>query len=112
MLLAGAALAEAGLPSMAEVAIQPLTEGGALGLAEGFAAVRSNAQLKLAAAMFAAKNLARGALNVLVVVVPLDLLGLRPSAVGWLSAMIGARGARRVRGRPRRRRRTAARSLQ
>jgi len=36
--------------------------------------------------------LARGSLNVLVVVIPLELLGLSPSAVGWLSAMIGIGG--------------------
>jgi hypothetical protein len=63
-----------------------------LGLADGLAAVRSSTQLQLAAAMFAAKNLARGALNVLVVVVPLELLGLQNSAVGWLTAAIGAGG--------------------
>ena len=92
LLFAGAAAAGAGLPSTTAISIRPQATRGALGLAEGFAAVRSSAQLKLAAAMFAAKNLARGSLNVLVVVVPLDLLGLHASAVGWLSSAIGAGG--------------------
>jgi predicted MFS family arabinose efflux permease len=91
-LLASVVVLEAFLPSTTGVAIQPQSERGLLGLSEGWAAVRANAQLKLAAAMFAAKNLARGALNVLVVVIPLELLGLAPSAVGWLSAMIGVGG--------------------
>ena len=92
VLLSAVVVIEAFLPSTSGVAIEPRAERGLLGLSEGFAAVRANAQLKLAAAMFAAKNLARGALNVLVVVIPLELLGLTPSAVGWLSAMIGVGG--------------------
>jgi predicted MFS family arabinose efflux permease len=87
-----AALAEARLPNTARVAIRSQTPRRTLGLAEGLRAVRASAQLKLAAAMFAAKNLARGALNVLVVVVPLQLLGLHASAVGWLTASIGIGG--------------------
>jgi hypothetical protein len=90
--LVAVAVVEAGLPSTANVAIEPRAARGLLGLREGFAAVRASPQLKLAAAMFGAKNLARGALNVLVVVIPLQLLDLAPSAVGWLSAMIGVGG--------------------
>jgi len=90
--LVAVTVVEAGLPSTSNVSIQPRPQRGLLGLREGFAAVRASPQLKLAAAMFGAKNLARGALNVLVVVIPLELLGLSASAVGWLSAMIGVGG--------------------
>jgi MFS family permease len=92
LVLAGVVIVELGLPSTSDVAIRPPSARRALGLAEGFRAVRLNAQLKLVAAMFVVKNLARGAVNVLVVVVPLQLLGLEPAAVGWLSAMIGVGG--------------------
>ncbi len=91
-LLLSAVVADAGLPGTADVAIRPRQSRPSRGLLEGLAAVRSSAQLKLAAGMFAAKNLARGALNVLVVVVPLQLLGLHASAVGWLGATIGVGG--------------------
>ena len=87
-----AGLAETKLPSTAGVAIRPQTAARVRGLAEAVTAVRASVQLKLAASMFAAKNLARGALNVLVVVIPLQLLGLHASAVGWLSATIGVGG--------------------
>ncbi len=92
LLFLGAAVSEAGLPSTVALSIRPWASRRALGLTEGLAAVRSSAQLKLAAAMFTAKNLARGALNVLVVVVPLELLRLQESAVGWLTAAIGVGG--------------------
>jgi MFS family permease len=86
-------LAEARLPSTAGIAIRlPGSSRSTMGFRDGLNAVRANSQLKLAAAMFAAKNLARGALNVLVVVVPLQLLGLHASAVGLLTAAIGIGG--------------------
>jgi predicted MFS family arabinose efflux permease len=86
-------VAEARLPSTSGIAIRlPQSAQPKLGFREGLNAVRANSQLKLAAAMFAAKNLARGALNVLVVVIPLQLLGLHASAVGLLTAAIGIGG--------------------
>jgi predicted MFS family arabinose efflux permease len=86
-------LAEARLPSTAGIAIRlPQSAQATTGFRHGLDAVRANSQLKLAAAMFAAKNLARGALTVLVVVVPLQLLGLHASAVGLLTAAIGIGG--------------------
>ena len=86
-------LAESRLPSTSGISIRlPQSSPRRMGLLDGLNAVRTNTQLKLAAAMFAAKNLARGALNVLVVVVPLQLLGLHASAVGLLTAAIGAGG--------------------
>ncbi len=86
-------LAESRLPSTSGISIQlPQSSRRTMGLVDGLNAVRANTQLKLAAAMFAAKNLARGALNVLVVVVPLQLLDLHASAVGLLTAAIGVGG--------------------
>jgi len=86
-------LAEARLPSTSGLSIRlPQSARPSSGFRDGLDAVRANSQLKLAAAMFAAKNLARGALNVLVVVVPLQLLGLHASAVGLLTAAIGIGG--------------------
>lgn len=43
-------------------------------------------------ALFAAKNLGRGGLNVLLVVVPLTFLSLGGSGVGWLTAAVGGGG--------------------
>src|SRR5579871_5850674 len=86
-------LAEARLPSTSGLSIRlPQSARPSSGFRDGLDAVRANSQLKLAAAMFAAKNLARGALNVLVVVVPLQLLHLHASSVGLLTAAIGIGG--------------------
>jgi MFS family permease len=46
----------------------------------------------LIAGLFAAKNLGRGALNVLIVLVPLELLDLGSAGVGWLTAVAGTGG--------------------
>src|SRR5262249_58616386 len=61
-------------------------------LSRGFRTVRSERELRLVAGLFAAKNLARGALNVLIVLVPLRLLDLGSAGVGWLTAVAGAGG--------------------
>ena len=61
-------------------------------LARGFHAVRLDRELRLVAELFAAKNLGRGALNVLIVVVPLAVLDIGSSGVGWLTAVLGAGG--------------------
>ena len=58
-------------------------------LERGLQAVRSDPELRLVAELFAAKNLGRGALTVLIVVVPLGLLDLGNAAVGWLTAVLG-----------------------
>jgi hypothetical protein len=88
-----AALAEWRLPSTAGIAVQPLpSEQPLRALAAGIRAVRSDAQLTVATALFCAKNVGRGAMLVLVVVVPLELLGLGRSGVGWMTALIGFGG--------------------
>jgi MFS family permease len=94
---AGAALAEARLPDTSDIAHRPaerqrVTEEALRVLARGFRAVRSDPELRLVTELFAAKNLGRGALNVLIVVVPLALLGLGSASVGWLTAVLGVGG--------------------
>jgi len=94
---AGAAIAEARLPNTSDVAHRPadrqrvMEEAGRI-LARGLRAVRSDPELRLVTELFAAKNLGRGALNVLIVVVPLALLGLGSASVGWLTAVLGIGG--------------------
>jgi MFS family permease len=90
-----AAVIEAGLPSTAHIAVRPLTARPARPLRamrEGLEIVARDVNLRLAAWLFAAKNFGRGSLNVLVVLVPLVLLGLPSSGIGWLSAAIGLGG--------------------
>jgi hypothetical protein len=90
---AAAALAELRLPPTADVAVRPEVDEHALrSIAHGWQAVRSEAQLSLVTALFAAKNLGRGALNVLIVLVPLELLDLGSAGVGWLTAVAGTGG--------------------
>jgi hypothetical protein len=88
-----AALAEAGLPSTKDVAVRPRrVERTLVTLSRGVRTVRSEPDLLLVTSMFAGKNLARGALNVLIVLIPLELLGLGSAGVGWLTAVAGAGG--------------------
>lgn len=87
-----AALADAGLPSTAAIAVRPWTSGAPLVTARGIAAIRANPELRLTTALFAAKNLGRGALTVLIVVVSLELFQVGNSGVGWLTAAVGAGG--------------------
>jgi MFS family permease len=95
---AGAAIAEARLPNTSDVAHRPagdrqrVAEEAMRILSRGFRAVRSDPELRLVTGLFAAKNLGRGALNVLIVVVPLALLGLGSASVGWLTTVLGAGG--------------------
>lgn len=96
---AAAALAEARLPDTTDVAARPHTAEGPRAIEEalqalgrGYRAVRSDPELGVVTGLFAAKNLGRGALNVLIVVVPLALLHLASSGVGWLTAVVGAGG--------------------
>jgi MFS family permease len=94
-----AAAAEARLPDSTHVAVRLTSAqsarviGEALHvLARGVHAIRLDPELQLVTGLFAAKNLGRGALNVLIVVVPLALLDIGSSAVGWLTADVGAGG--------------------
>jgi MFS family permease len=96
---AAAALAEASLPDTTDVAARPhavasprVFEEALRVLARGLRAVRVDPELRLVTQLFAAKNLGRGALNVLIVVVPLAVLDIGSSGVGWLTAVLGAGG--------------------
>jgi hypothetical protein len=88
-----AALAQAALPDTSGVAVRPARPVPPLrALRAGVRAVRSSPQLRIATGLLAAKNVGRGAMNVLVVVVALELLALGRSGVGWLTALVGAGG--------------------
>ena len=87
-----AAVADSGLPNTASVAIRPWVGDGPLVTARGIAAIRANPELRLTTGLFAAKNLGRGALTVLIVVVSLRLFEVGDSGVGWLNAAVGAGG--------------------
>jgi len=95
---AGSALAEARLPNTTDVAARPAGESARAAraalraLERGLRTVRSDPELAVVSELFAAKNLGRGALNVLIVVVPLALLGIGSAGVGWLTAVLGAGG--------------------
>jgi len=96
---AAAALTEARLPNTTDLASRPaaleslrVVESALRSLAGGFRTVRSDAELGLVTGLFAAKNLGRGALNVLIVVIPLAVLGLGSAGVGWLTAVLGVGG--------------------
>jgi predicted MFS family arabinose efflux permease len=86
-----AAAADAGLPSSLGLAQKP-THGGGAGVRAGARAALGDVRLRLVLGLFAAKNLGRGALNVLIVLIPLAVLGLGNSGVGWLTAAVGAGG--------------------
>ena len=96
---AAAAIAEARLPDTTHVAVRPepvrssrVVEEARRVLARGLHAVRLDPELRLVIELFGAKNLGRGALNVLIVVVPLAVLDVGSSGVGWLTAVLGAGG--------------------
>ena len=69
-----AALGDVGLPSTEEIAIRPQAAAGPLASSRALTVIRSHPELRLATALFAVKNLGRGALYVLVVVISLKLL--------------------------------------
>ena len=95
----GAALAEAGLPNTRDLAARPVAVDSpgvvdlvVRALGRGFDAIRRDPEIRLVTELFAAKNLGRGALTVLIIVVPLGLLGLGSAGVGWLTAVVGVGG--------------------
>ncbi|HEV8154035.1 MAG TPA: MFS transporter [Gaiellales bacterium] len=61
-------------------------------VAEGFAAVGSNARMRLIMGLFGAQTFVCGTINVLIVVMALQLLGMGESGVGLLNAAIGVGG--------------------
>jgi hypothetical protein len=87
-----AVLADRGLPSTAAIAVRPWRNDGPVVTARGIAAIRAQPELRFITGLFAAKNLGRGALNVLIVVIALRLVHIGSSGVGWLTAAVGAGG--------------------
>jgi MFS family permease len=61
-------------------------------LASGFRAAASDRGIALVLGIFAAHSVGRGAVVVLLVVVPLELIGMGSSGVGFLNAVIGLGG--------------------
>ena len=86
-----AVAADLGLPSSAGLAQRP-THGERPGVRAGARVALGDRRLRLVLGLFAAKNLGRGALNVLIVLIPLALLGLGSAGVGWLTAAVGIGG--------------------
>ena len=66
--------------------------GGRRELSRGFAAARRDPAVRTPLALCAAQGLGRGAINVLVILLPLGLLGLGDSGAGFYSALIGLGG--------------------
>ncbi len=86
-----AVVSDAGLPSTVGLAQRP-TQQARQGMREGARAALGDQRLRLVLGLFAAKNFGRGALNVLIVLIPISLLGIGSGGVGWLTAAVGAGG--------------------
>ena len=83
--------ADIGLPDTSAVEVRP-TGAARFSPARGLKTIRENRDLRLTTALFASKNLGRGAFNVLVVLIALHLVGVGSAGVGWLTAAAGAGG--------------------
>lgn len=90
--LAAAALVAVRMPSTAGLRTPARAQGAVRGLARGLAAVRREPALRLPILLCGAQGFGRGAINVLVIVLPLQLLGLGDSGAGFYSALIGLGG--------------------
>jgi MFS family permease len=67
-------------------------EQGGRALVRGLALLTSEPRLRLILGLGVAQTITRGALNVLLVVVAIDLLDVGDAGVGWLNAAVGAGG--------------------
>ena len=83
------ALVVRAMPPTNGVRLAPAMTGAWRALTEGFRAAASDRGTALVMGLLAAHSTARGALGVLLVVVPLELLGLGASGVGFLNATVG-----------------------
>ena len=86
-----AALALAGIPRDVH-AVDPVEPEGRA-IAEGFRAVAADRGLRVVVGVLGVSTLVEGAIDVLVVLVALQLLGLGAAGVGWLNAAWGLGGA-------------------
>ena len=83
------ALVLRGLPPTDALRSAPDMANAWRAVTDGFRAVAADRGTSLVLATFAAHNVARGALGVLLVVVPLELLDMGSSGVGFLNAVLG-----------------------
>ena len=81
-----------GIPRGERPIRQEESEGFLAEVAEGFAAVGSNPRMRLIMGLFGAQTFVCGTINVLIVVMALQLLGMGESGVGLLNAAIGVGG--------------------
>jgi MFS family permease len=87
-----AALTIAGIGRTDTVRSAPQREGAVRELANGFRVAAADRGIALVLGLFAAHGIARGAVGVLLVVVPIELLQTGDSGVGFLNAAIGLGG--------------------
>lgn len=90
--LGASALAAMRLPSTVGVRAPVPGSGGTSELFRGFAAARRDGALRVPLALGAAQGLGRGVINVLVIILPLQLLGLGDASAGFFTALIGLGG--------------------
>ena len=80
------------LPSTAGLRTPVREARGVAEIARGFTVARRDPALRIPLALSAAQGLGRGAINVLVIVLPLELLALGDSSAGFFSSLIGLGG--------------------
>jgi MFS family permease len=76
----------------AEVRAAPPSRGPLRELLAGFRAVRDDRDIAVVLGIFGVHGIGRGALGVLLVIVPLELLDLHESSVGFFTAAVGVGG--------------------
>jgi MFS family permease len=76
----------------AEVRAAPPSRGPLRELLAGFRAARDDREIAVVLGIFGVHGIGRGALSVLLVVVPLELLDLQNSSVGFFNAAVGIGG--------------------
>jgi len=75
-----------------ELRAAPPSRGPLRDLLAGFRAAREDRDIAVMLGIFAVHGISRGALGVLLVIVPLELLGLHDSSVGFFNAAVGIGG--------------------
>jgi MFS family permease len=75
-----------------ELRVAPPSRGALRELLAGFRAAREDRDIAVVLGIFAVHGIGRGALGVLLVIVPLELLDLHESSVGFFNAAVGVGG--------------------
>jgi MFS family permease len=89
---AAAVVLAATVRGTAEVRAAPPSRGPLRELLAGFRAVRDDRDVAVVLGIFGVHGIGRGALGVLLVIVPLELLDLHESSVGFFTAAVGVGG--------------------